>query len=136
MLAAKEGRFRLRYLTGLLVMAVVYILVVALYKDRELQRFSDSQVQTLSTRDPNFRNLFQANFYFYFSEQFVPGMKQLLEEAPELKKVQFVSSEGVLLYDSRQIETKLESKEKVSSTIIRALSQPGPTVRMGAFSVQ
>ena len=100
MLAAKEGRFRLRYLTGLLSLALVYVLAVALYKNHELQRFSDQELQVLSTRNTSFRNLFQANFYFYFNEQFVPGIKQQLDEMPELKRVEFVSADGQVLYDS------------------------------------
>ena len=136
MLAAKEGRFRLRYLTGLIILALAYVLAVALYKNRELQKFSDRQNQVLATRDAGFRNLFQAGFYFYFDEQFVPGVKQQLEEFPELKRVQFVSSDGQLLYDSRQPEKKQDGKEKISSDITRVLGQSASTVRQGAFSVQ
>jgi len=112
------------------------VLAVAFYKNHELQRFSDQESQLLQTREAGFRNLFQAGFYFYFNEQFVPGVKQQIEDFPGLVRVEFFSLEGRKLYDSKHPDAKPDEKSVLSSGLLQALTHAGPTVRQGAFSTQ
>jgi len=139
MSTAKEGRSTPRNSRwGIVIwlgIGLAYFSGLTFYKTHALRQVAQDQLQVLKTREQVFRNLFQANFYFYFQEQFIPGLKREIEKYPDLKGVQYVSSEGQLLYDSKDLDVRLDGKSKVSAEVMQTLSRPEPTVRTRGFEV-
>src|SRR6185437_5894886 len=105
------------------------------YKTHTLRQAAVDQLQVLKTREQAFRNLFQSNFYFYFQEQFIPGLKHEIEQYPDLKRVQYISNEGQLIYDSKDLDVRLDGKSTVAPEIRETLTRPQPTVRTHGFEI-
>ncbi|MCC7440741.1 MAG: HEAT repeat domain-containing protein [Bdellovibrionales bacterium] len=116
MVAAKEGRPPRKRLTlrlqrpslraalAALGLGIAFVSVLALHKQKELDALAQEKLAVVAEPHVAFRNLFQASFYFYFQEQFLPGVRRHIQETPGLQRVQILSGGGGLLFDSAAAE--------------------------------
>src|SRR3954469_19986391 len=76
---------------------LAYVIALSFYKSATMQQLAQQGLQSLRSHSHSkVTNLFQASYYFFFDDQFVPGIKQALSEDsyPKLERVRFVSNSG------------------------------------------
>lgn len=107
MSAAMEGRIRkhgLKSAIGWMALALFLALGLSLYKGQLLDELSRQKSAELRTKHPAISNLFQASFYFFYEDQFLPGIRETLERTENLKRIQVLSNAGGELFDSAAVD--------------------------------
>ena len=132
--------------TAIAWLAVALSLVLGLYwhKERELTRFADRALESLSRQNDGFKNLFRASFYFFYAEQFVPGVEKSRGELEDLKRVLFLDSSATVLFDSSTPDAYGPNRKAdgpgtggvLGPKIAEAIKQSGPTLFFRNFEVQ
>lgn len=82
---------------------LIYVGLLSWAKGHALQVFANRSLETLRPRHQKILSLFQASFYFFYDEQFLPGLKQALQgdsDVPPIDRVHILSNTGVVLFDS------------------------------------
>jgi len=84
---------------------------------------------------------FQANFYFFYKEKFLPDIKKVLENNRNIGGLQILAANGLILFDSTS-SVHLAAKEPVQTgvqagtEIVRRLSESSPSFFSKGFSLQ
>ncbi len=109
--------------------ATVFLLVALLgcaflfwERSRLLDTLIDRSHHELAWAHSGFESAFQASYYFFFRDQFVPEIDQKLGSVPGLKRVQFVNDSGGVLYDTGDPE--LRKADSGSSIQPKVLAEP------------
>lgn len=135
------SRQSLRPAIGWIVFGVIYVLGLSFYKEAMVERFSHQALQNLKPRHQTVLNLFQASYYFYYDQQFLPGVRDAMAQTPDLKRVRIITSAGNLIFDSEtpalgNPSQKDKPKPFGDKEIIARLTQSSPTELRSGFDVQ
>ncbi len=145
--AAKEGRSAFRFLLNRrnLRKAIIWLLILSayfaglsFYKRAMLGKLAQDASEILQLRHPKVLGLFQANFYFFYDEQFVPGIKQALQKpttGQKIDRIRILTSTGGLLYDSKSGKPVQTLKPQGDPTILPFLTGAQPTVLTNGFGI-
>ncbi len=98
-----EGRAQgtsLRVAIGWVCTALLLVLALSFYKQAELNRFSQDSIETVRTKHDVVLKRFQASFYFYYEDQFLPGIRKILTEVRGLERIQILSTAAMIIFDS------------------------------------
>lgn len=140
-----RGRFSLRLAIAWVLLALAYVIGLTYYKGAMLQDLAQRGSELLKIRHPKVLGLFQASFYFFYEDQFVPGIKQALLPAPDgpsLNRIVILSSMGSVLYDtSAQGAARPATGSEggpvfPDSEVVRRLSLSEPSILLRRFDVQ
>ena len=123
--------------------ALVYAASLSAYKEKKLQEYAAEALHESQEVHSQVLKLFQASYYFFYAEQFVPGVTKQLENSPELKSVQVLSSAqgGIILFDSSQA---IRAGQAIATPTPQAIKNPewiedlnkaGPSVYLDGFEV-
>jgi len=85
---------------GLLVCVLFYLASLFFLKASWLKEYSSKKLEVAQVASSDLFNLFHSSYYFYFEDQFKPGIQKFLQENPELKKVVIVSATGQVVFNS------------------------------------
>jgi class 3 adenylate cyclase len=119
-------------------LALAYAVGLSFYKSAMLERFAERSQETLSRRHAGVLNLFQASFYFFYEDQFHPGIRQALATTPDLERIQILSGAGALLFDSAapRPASSGEAASFAEPEIVARLGGSAPAVYVGGFRVR
>ncbi len=127
----------LRLATLGLILSVLVAVGLGFYKEKLLDQFAQQSFEVVKSRHPKIVSLFQSSFYFYFEEQFLPGMKQsMLTAVPAIEKVVIFSNNGSLLFESQTDTQEKGSKVSQEAEIQKRLKSSEPSVLIKGFDVQ
>ncbi|HTL13038.1 MAG TPA: HAMP domain-containing protein, partial [Bdellovibrionota bacterium] len=126
------------------VLAIVFVSALAVHKQRTLESVAQDKLALLADRHSTFRNLFQASFYFYFKDQFLPGVQKHMSETAGLERVQVLTRSGGILFDSvspAKFEPDPNSPDSHQTRygekqILEHLSAENPSVFVQGFKVR
>lgn len=147
---------RLRAAIVLAGVALIYVVALSFYKSALLEEIAQQGVQSLPPRHAQLTRLFQASFYFFYEDQFLPGVKQTLssDAYPRIERLRVVSSDApaasgaVVLFDSDEprkpaeggVETlKLDERKVVEALALRAANREqstAPKVFYNGFKIE
>lgn len=130
--------------------ALAYALALSFYKGAALERLAKDRIRGLETRHASVLRLFQASFYFFYGEQFVPGIRKALGEGDGLERIQVLSSTGKLLFDSadlpkgasplpagaQPVQPQDHARPFPHREVIARLAQPSPSLFTAGFRIQ
>jgi class 3 adenylate cyclase len=98
--------------------AIVWTLVAAalagglsFYKRYELRELAKRSNASIQSRHQSVVDLFQSSFFFFYEDQFVPGIKKSLSDNPGLKRIRILSNTGNLLFDTNEIQKSAPSPQ-------------------------
>ena len=100
--------------------AAAYVAALSFFKGQMLDRLAKDSLATIQPRHQKVLNLFQASYYFFYEDQFLPGIQSVMEkggrisepvdgirgrvQAPELRRIVVLSAGGTgsggVLFDS------------------------------------
>ncbi|MCM2279756.1 MAG: HEAT repeat domain-containing protein [Oligoflexia bacterium] len=81
------------------LLATAYVISLSFYKDALLGELARQGMSAVQERHSKVLSHFQGSFYFFYEDQFLPGIRQSLE--PPLKRIVILGSSGSVLFDSR-----------------------------------
>jgi class 3 adenylate cyclase/HEAT repeat protein len=98
----------LRAAIALAGVALAYVVALSFYKSALLQEVAQQGAQSLPPRHAQVTRLFQASFYFFYEDQFLPGVRQQLKADiyPRIERLRVVSNDvsigkgAAVLFDS------------------------------------
>lgn len=127
----------------------LYVVGVGAYKAREMDRAAAESLELARTLQPRVHGLFQASFYFFYDDQFLPGVLGLVKPtedrtdpgAARLERVEILTADGSVLFDSSVGGTKPEKGEEsgrrhADARVPEALKSDHPTVFSQGFGTQ
>ncbi|MGZ3687191.1 MAG: adenylate/guanylate cyclase domain-containing protein, partial [Bdellovibrionota bacterium] len=122
-------------------LGLIFAIALNLYKGTMLDRLSEGALRSLGPRHQKVLSLFQASFYFFYDDQFLPGIRQnLAESSPRIERITVLSSGGTILFDSKDPPKSPSSpdatKPFTQKQVLQKLSAPAPTVFLDGFQVQ
>jgi class 3 adenylate cyclase/HEAT repeat protein len=137
---SSRSRGSLRAAILWIAIAVAYVVGLSFYKSSLLQDFAAQSVQAVPARHAEVTRLFQASFYFFYDEQFLPGIRRVIESDsyPRLERVQVIADDGgTLLFDSREPAPGAGAPARHVSepAILDALQGQGPRAFFDGFRV-
>jgi class 3 adenylate cyclase len=83
--------------------ALVLVFVLSYLKSTWVSDYGHRKLEYAQTNNERIFNLFQASFYFYYDDQFKPGIEDFLKKNPELKRVLIISGNGQVAFDSKDL---------------------------------
>lgn len=84
-----------------LLLASLYAVGLSSYKSALIGELARDGTVLVKARHPKILNLFQASFYFFYEDQFVPGVQQALRgKRPSIGRIFVLSNTGGVLFDS------------------------------------
>lgn len=134
-----------RSLKGAILVALVglgYAWGLGTYKKSLVQDLATRSAEALVQNHSSVLSLFQASFYFFYEDQFLPGIQKTLAQVPHLKRIQVLSSGGALLFDSAEAQRSAVGgngpalKPFDRKDVVLGLAQEGPSVFLGGFEAQ
>jgi len=116
--AATEGRVEGEKNRYALKSAIIWSLVilsyvggVSLYKKARFARLAHEGLETVRIYHPKVENLFQGSFYFFYDDQFAPGIQEILRSVQNKRpgsKIErltiYSGQDGTVLFDSQKPE--------------------------------
>lgn len=121
----------------------VLMLAIATWRDAEIRRFASDRLAKVQAEHRSFQGLFQASFYFFFEDQFLPGIRSRVEAIPDLKRVRFVGTNGNLIFDSADLKKPEAEAVLDAPAIVEAIRGFGaqgenadPAVFLTGYQVQ
>lgn len=132
---------KLRSAIAWIFIGLAYVIALSFYKSSMMQDLAQQGMQSLkSHRHAKVTNLFQASFYFFYDEQFVPGVKQALSEDsyPRLERIQIISnSGGSILFDSAHPKKPEDGGAQLKEpSILSRLNGQDAAVFMDGFKIE
>src|SRR4051794_15220204 len=100
---------RLRSAILWICVGLLYVGLLSWAKGYALQSFASRSLETLRPRHQKILSLFQASFYFFYDDQFLPGVKQALQGSPgvpPIERVHVLSNTGSILFDSENLQKR------------------------------
>ncbi len=134
MLPAKS----LRSAIGWLGLALLYTVGVSFYRGEKLAEATRSGLAAVERQHPAVLSLFQSSFYFFYEDQFLPGLRDSMEKIPDLRQVQILSKSGGLIFDSAEAPQQAPDrpKEFPFKEVIDRLSHSLPSSFVDGFDIQ
>lgn len=126
------------------VAAVLLVFVLSILKSSWIADYSQKKADFAQSKNEWVFNLFQASFYFYFDDQFKPGVVEFLKANPELRRVIIISGNGQAAFDSKDLDVgktvpyKVDPQLAIRPAMPMILSDPqgvGVLVPTGQYSV-
>lgn len=114
--------------------AVLLTAGLAEFKNYRMDQFQIDGHWMVQNHHGQFKNLFQANFYFFFQEKFVPEVQIAIEEFSALKRVQFISKSGQVLFDSN-FSDRESTEESQATALISNMQHERPELLVRNFYV-
>lgn len=128
MKAAMEGRWgrrsALRSAIAWIALILAYVGALSFYKESLLNRFAEQGLAKVQTRHSKILSLFQSSFFFFYEDQFLPGIRSSLDSRedgdtkrarPFLERVFIISRSaegaGSVVFDSRFPDGRLPSEK-------------------------
>lgn len=124
------------------LLAVLGVGVLGYYKKTRLDRLASQSLKLLDSRHRALVNLFQSSFYFFFDEQFIPGVQEQLRTTDSLESIDILSSQGQWIFSSSDPrrptggEEGKELKAYPDTRISSRLTQSQPSVLHEGFGLQ
>ena len=126
--------------------ALVLVFALSFLKSSWITDYSQKKADFAQSKNEWIFNLFQASFYFYFDDQFKPGVDEFLKKNPDLKRIIIISGNGQAAFDSKDLESaagktvpyKVEPQLAVRPSAPLILSDPqgvGVLVPTGQYSI-
>lgn len=124
--------------------AFLLVVVLSFLKSSWLSDYSQKKVDFAQSKNETIFNLFQASFYFYYDDQFKPGIEDFLKKNPDVKRIIIISGNGQAAFDSKDLGTgktapyKVEPQLAVRPAAPVVLSDPqgiGVLVPAGQYSI-
>jgi class 3 adenylate cyclase len=116
--------------------ALAYVVAISFYKSALMDEVAQQGLQALPQRHAQVSRLFQASFYFFYEEQFLPGVQQAIEADafPKVERVRVVANEGgTLLFDSR---SPSKPGDAPAGAAPEKLSEPAILAALGSGSAE
>jgi class 3 adenylate cyclase/HEAT repeat protein len=156
MFATKEGRyqkpFQFRFAIVWALVASVFVGGLTFYKKAAMQKLAEAGVENLKLRHPKVAALFQASFYFFYDDQFVPGVREFLAhpgpssgaEEPQIQQLVILSNNGSVIFDSAQPSPKGSDKNSEKNSeipypdpdVLEQIGSNEPVVFVRGFQVR
>jgi class 3 adenylate cyclase len=95
------GRPLVRNLILWVGIAAAYVTGLSFMKSRMLDQLAHESLASIGPRHSKVLSLFQASYYFFYEEQFLPGIRQIMtQNPPPIRRVVVLSSTSSVLFDS------------------------------------
>jgi class 3 adenylate cyclase/HEAT repeat protein len=106
-----------------------------------MDRLARQAVDSVQPRHQKISNLFQASFYFFYEDQFLPGIQAALAEQayPRISRVTILEKGGQVVFDSahpRKQESRGAPAESIGKEISSRLGSAGPVALVGGFNAR
>src|SRR5258708_1036413 len=108
--AAMEGRkprltFSMTIRTAIVSVSLclAFVGMLSFAKSKWLGNLANESLESLHSRHSRSLSLFQASFYFFYEDQFLPGIRELQKSSdagPAITRIEILSDHGFLLFDS------------------------------------
>ncbi|MCM2323418.1 MAG: HEAT repeat domain-containing protein [Oligoflexia bacterium] len=137
-------RLPLKALIVWVLLASAYVISLSFYKGALLGRLAQEAVGSVQARHTKVLGLFQGSFYFFFEDQFLPGIRQNLDSAPgpqgvlAPRQIVVLGEGGAVLFDSGKSKDSgkpSEDSRYPDASVVAALSASGPRVFVRGFGV-
>lgn len=126
-----------------MVLGLVCAAALSFYKGRLLESFAQKSLGVLESRHSSVLSAFQAGFYFFYEDQFVPGIREQREKTPHLDRIQILTQPGVLIFDSAVApesqgpqQGQADAKTFDRADVVAGISGTKPSVFFSGFRVQ
>lgn len=106
------------------VSAVVFVLVLSFLKSSWVSQYSEKKLEFAQANNERIFNLFQASFYFYYDDQFKPGLDEFMRKNPELKRIIIISGTGQAAFDTKDLATGKTTPYKVDTQLAERVTAP------------
>ncbi|MEK6578263.1 MAG: adenylate/guanylate cyclase domain-containing protein, partial [Bdellovibrionota bacterium] len=144
MLSAMDGheKKRFRGLAGLIFLIAAFTFALTSYRTTLVKDLAHDGAESLRTRHSKVLGAFQASYYFFYEDQFLPTIQQsLIESKPKLAQIQVYAQTGQVVFDSLNPKKPSEIPKGSAAVIARkevieALGHSEPSVFIQRFKVQ
>ncbi|MGE0614056.1 MAG: adenylate/guanylate cyclase domain-containing protein [Bacteriovoracia bacterium] len=132
----------LRLATLWLLVGVAFVTGLSFYKSHKLEAFARDCLGSVTEKHAKVRNLFQANFYFFYEDQFIPGIKAELDSDSRLDRIEVISNSGAVLFDSAHppktaaAPSQPGSERLAPPEVVSKLNEDAPSMFRRNYDVQ
>lgn len=136
-ISIRDKKISLRGAIAWMIVGLVFVSLLSWYKSHELKGLSKKNLEQINEHQAQFQNLFQANFYFYFEDEFLPGVQRSIQKMDHLERVQYVDTSARVLFDSEDPRKKIESQPVLSKKkILESFQVTSPSVFVHDFQLK
>lgn len=106
------------------LLALIFVFCLSVLKSSWISDYSRKKTDFAQTSSEKVFNLFQANFYFYYEEQFKPGIEEFFKTSPDLKRIIIISANGQAAFDSKDLTSGKAEPYKVDAQLAQKTNGP------------
>ena len=140
--ASTEGRVESKKKQIALKSAIIWSLVtlsyvggVSFYKNTRFSQLTREGLQTVKITHSKVEGLFQGSFYFFYEDQFVPGIKEVLRSVQNKRPDARIQRVLILSPDSQAVLFDSKTPEKPRSSTTLKSNSNSYTISLAATEV-